>query len=282
MDGFLLVNKERGWTSRDVCNRLSHILHTKKIGHNGTLDPFAEGLMIVGVNKATKALLYANFDYKTYVAKLKLGIKTSTGDYTGDVIEEKEIPELDREKLLKVLSSFVGTSNQLIPMTSAVHVNGRKLYQYLHEGIEVERPTREVNIKYIKLLDYSDNIITFQCLVSSGTYIRVLRGDIATKLGTVGHLISLDRISFGEDEKITLERSLKLDEVDESKVMPIIDFINLPKIEIDAELTFKAKAGQKLKLETKEEKVLLVNENQPIAVYIKDIDNVYRPERGLW
>ena len=282
MDGFLLINKDKGWTSRDVCNRLSHILHTKKIGHNGTLDPFAEGLMIVGVNKSTKALIYANFEYKTYIAKLKLGIQTDTGDLTGEVIKEIKAPTFSKEKIIEVFHSFIGKSKQLIPMTSAVHVNGKKLYQYLHEGIEVDRPTREVEIKYIELLDYQDDVITFKSLVSSGTYIRVLGEDIANKLNTCGHLISLIRTSFGEKEEITLDKAIKIEEVDESKLLNPIPFINLPHVYIDEVMTFKAKAGQKLSFDNKEDKILLIHQEQPIAIYVRINKKIFAPERGLW
>ncbi len=282
MDGFLLINKDKDWTSRDVCNRLSHILHTKKIGHNGTLDPFATGLMLVAVNKATKALLYANFDYKTYVAKLSLGMKTDTGDLTGEKILEKPVPTLTKEKIEEVLNSFIGINKQLIPMTSAVHVNGRKLYQWLHEGVEVEQPTREVEIKSIKLLDFSNNSITFEALVASGTYIRVLGEDIANKLDTVGHLVELHRTSLGEHQEITIDQAIKIDEVDESKIVHILDYISLPKVEIDEQMRIKAEAGQKLHIDSKEDKILLVNEKTAIAVYSKIKEGLYRPERGLW
>ena len=103
MDGILLINKDKDWTSHDVCNRLRHILHTKKIGHSGTLDPFATGLLIIAVNKATKALLYSNFSYKTYVAELKLGTKTMSGDLTSDIVIEKEVPFLDKDKVESIL-----------------------------------------------------------------------------------------------------------------------------------------------------------------------------------
>ena len=203
MDGFLLINKEKGWTSFDVCKRISHILGTKKVGHSGTLDPFATGLMIVAVNKATKALLYTNYSYKTYTATLKLGMKTKTGDLTSDEVERKPVPELSKEIVESVLNSFIGDSEQIPPMTSAIHHNGVKLYKLAQQGLEVERKPRPINIKYIKLLDLSPDEISFQCLVSSGTYIRVLGEDIAHKLNTVGHLTSLNRIAFGEDERIT-------------------------------------------------------------------------------
>ena len=282
MDGILLINKDKDWTSHDVCNRLRHILHTKKIGHSGTLDPFATGLLIVAVNKATKALLYSNFSYKTYVAELKLGTKTMSGDLTSDIVMNKEVPSLDKEKVESILNSFVGESEQQVPMTSAVHVNGVKLYKYAQQGIEVERPTRKINIKYIKLLDLSKDTIKFQCLVSSGTYIRVLGEDIADKLGTVGHLISLNRIAFGENESLTIDQAINLEEVSEDKIKPIIDFIDLPHYEMDEATYQRVISGQTIPLNVKEDKVLMVYNLDAVAVYARKKNDFFKCERGLW
>ena len=282
MDGILLINKDKDWTSHDVCNRLRHILHTKKIGHSGTLDPFATGLLIVAVNKATKALLYSNFSYKTYVAELKLGTKTMSGDLTSDIVIEKEVPFLDKEKVESILNSFIGESEQQVPMTSAVHVNGVKLYKYAQQGIEVERPTRKINIKYIKLLDLSKDTIKFQCLVSSGTYIRVLGEDIADKLGTVGHLISLNRIAFGENESLTIDQAINLEEVSEDKIKSIIDFIDLPHYKMDEATYQRVISGQTIPLNVKEDKVLMVYNLDAVAVYARKKNDFFKCERGLW
>ena len=282
MDGFLLINKEKGWTSFDACKRISHILDTKKVGHSGTLDPFATGLMIVAINKATKALLYSNYSFKTYVATLKLGIKTKTGDLTSEEVERKPVPELNKEIVESALNSFVGESEQIPPMTSAVHHEGVKLYKLAQQGIEVERKPRKISIKYIKLLEIKENKITFQCLVSSGTYIRVLGEDIANKLNTVGHLTSLNRIAFGEKEEITLDSAIKVDEVSEDKIQPILNYLNLDKVEADEELKMKAIYGQNLKFDDKSDKILLINDNIPIAVYCLNEDGTYHCERGLW
>lgn len=282
MNGILLIDKPVGWTSHDVCKKISHMLGKAKIGHSGTLDPFATGLLIIAVNKATKALLYSNFSYKTYVATLSLGKKTSTGDLTSDVIEEKEVPSLTKEDIEKVLESFIGQSEQIPPMTSAKHFNGVKLYKYAQQGIEVDRPSQKIDIKYIKLLDYKDNQITFQCLVSSGTYIRVLGEDIATKLNTVGHLTSLRRIAFGINEQIDVSKAIKIEDVSLDKVANMIDFIDLPHVEINEETAKKVLYGQIIKLDQKEDKVLLINKNEALAVYAKIDEDKYKCERGLW
>ena len=146
-DGFLLIDKESSYTSRDVCNIIAKIFDAKKVGHAGTLDPFATGLLIVALNNATKTLTYIEGQYKTYEATLLLGKKTSTGDLTGEEVENKEVPQISEDDIKDVFSSLIGELEQTVPITSAVHVNGRKLYQYAHLNQEVELPTRVVEIK---------------------------------------------------------------------------------------------------------------------------------------
>ena len=182
MDGLILIDKERNWTSRDVCNVCQKKFNTKKVGHTGTLDPFATGLLVVTINKANKICQFLDDFPKTYIASLKLGEKTTTLDLTGEIICSKNPSEHTKEEIIEVLNSFLGEIEQIPPMTSAIHYKGRKLYEYAHEGIDVEREARKVNIYDISLLDYQDDTIVFSATVSKGTYIRVLGEDIASKL----------------------------------------------------------------------------------------------------
>lgn len=283
MDGFILIDKPVGWTSHDICKKISRIFDKAKVGHSGTLDPFATGLLLVAINKATKALLYTDFNYKTYVATLSLGKKTQTGDLTSEVVVSTPIPPLNKEEIIKVLNSFVGESEQTPPMTSAKHFNGVKLYKYAQQGIEVERPSQKIDIKYIKLLSFNENEITFQCLVSSGTYIRVLGEDIASKLGTLGYLSSLRRIAFGEQEQINVDMACSVEEVSIDKISPISTFVTLPKLEVDERIKKSAVFGQNIHLEQcKDDKVLLIHNDEAIAVYKRINDDEYKCERGLW
>ena len=190
-NGFLLVDKESEYTSRDVCNIIAKIYDAKKVGHAGTLDPFATGLLIVGLNNATKALTYIEGQHKTYEAVLSLGEKTSSGDHTDEIVETKKVPELNEENIKNVFACLIGESEQTVPITSAVHVNGRKLYQYAHLNQDVELPKRTIDIKELKLISFDEKSIKFETTVSKGTYIRVLGETIAERLGTVGHLSSL-------------------------------------------------------------------------------------------
>ena len=174
MNGILLINKPIDFTSRDVVNKLTKILKTKKIGHTGTLDPIATGVLVICVGNTTKLCELLTSEYKEYVATIKLGIKTDTLDTTGNIIEEKEY-NVNEEQIKEVLNSFLGTSIQTTPIYSAVKVNGKKLYEYAREGKEVELPKREINITHIELISFKDDEIKFKTTVSNGTYIRALR-----------------------------------------------------------------------------------------------------------
>ena len=203
MNGILLVNKPIDFTSRDVVNKLTKILKTKKVGHTGTLDPIATGVLVVCVGNTTKLCELLTAEHKEYIATIKLGIKTDTLDTTGTIIEEKDY-NVTEEQIIKVLNSFLGDSIQTTPIYSAVKVNGKKLYEYAREGIEVELPKRNINISNIELLSYKDDEIKFKTTVSKGTYIRALIDDICNKLNTVGTMSSLIRTKQG---KFTLEET---------------------------------------------------------------------------
>ena len=284
-NGFLLLDKESDYTSRDVCNIIAKIYDAKKVGHAGTLDPFATGLLIVGLNNATKALTYIEGQYKTYEATLLLGQRTSSGDHTDDIVEEKDIPALNKEMIEKVFSSLVGESEQIVPITSAVHVNGRKLYQYAHLNQEVELPKRKIDIKELKLISFDNRAIKFETTVSKGTYIRVLGETIAEKLNTVGHLISLRRTKIlGLDVK----NASQIKKLDENSVIPMFDilsqFVIIKVLDNEEELK-KARHGGKLSLrlfpETLDTFCVCDNKKHAIAIYKYSELGYYECARGL-
>ena len=270
-NGFLLVDKESDYTSRDVCNIIAKIYDAKKVGHAGTLDPFATGLLIVGINNATKALAYIEGQYKTYEATLILGQKTSSGDHTDDIIEEKEIPSFNKEKLEEVFSSLIGESEQVVPKTSAVHVNGRKLYQYAHLNQEVELPKRTIDVKELRLISFDERTIKFVTTVSKGTYIRVLGETIAEKLGTVGHLVSLRRTKILD---LDVKDAVQIKNLNENSVIPMFDiiskFVSIRILENEEELK-KARHGGKLSLKLFPERLetfcVCDNKKHAIAIY---------------
>ena len=282
--GVLLINKERDWTSRDVCNKVKKLLHVDATGHSGTLDPFATGLLIVTINNANKIVRFLDDGKKTYEASLLLGKKTLTGDLNGEVVEEKDVPTLEEKKIIEVLNSFKGKIKQIPPMTSAVHYQGRKLYQLYYEGEIVEREPREVEVFNIELTSFKDNILSFKATVGSGTYIRVLGEDIALKLGTVGHLISLNRSQIGSWD---LSKAIKVNDVDEeSELIPISDFLNnIPHYQVDDEMKKKITNGMSLYLnDAKGDKILVVDsQNIALAIYERRNErNLYHCLRGLW
>lgn len=283
MDGFLLINKPIGWTSRDVCNKISHILHVKRCGHVGTLDPFASGLLLVCVGNATKTINYIDHSIKEYIATLTLGKKTTSLDITGEIIETKEIPNLTISDIEKVLKSFVGKIKQQVPYTSAMHVNGRKLYSLYYQGIEVERPFKEVEVNDISLISYENNNITFKVTVSKGTYIRVLGESIAEKLGTVGFLSSLQRTKISDFD---LSQAINVSEVSEEKIIPIDVIMEkfVYKIAVDSIMAKKIKDGMTLKFENVKTDIIYFSDsnNEPIAIYKRKHGDYFSCARGIW
>ena len=173
MNGILVVNKEPNMTSRDVVNILTKFFNTKKIGHTGTLDPIAEGVLVICLGKYTKLCDLLTSKYKEYIATIKLGIKTDTSDITGTVIEEKDF-NITKEQIIEVLNSFKGESLQQVPIYSAVKVNGKKLYEYAREGKEVELPTRNINITNIELISFNNDEIVFKTTVSKRTIMKLV------------------------------------------------------------------------------------------------------------
>lgn len=185
MNGILIVNKPKNFTSQDVVSKVKKILNEKKAGHTGTLDPLATGVLPVLLGNSTKLSKYLIEHDKVYVAKIKLGQRTDTGDIEGKVIEEKSVPEISVEKIKKALESFLGKGQQIPPMYSAIKINGKKLYEYARNGESVEVPPRNIEIYSMKLLEIEEKQIKFEVSCSKGTYIRTLCENIAETLGTV-------------------------------------------------------------------------------------------------
>ena len=261
MDGIILIDKEKGITSRDVVNEVSKKLHTKKVGHTGTLDPLATGLLVLCVNNGCKLVeLLTNHD-KDYIAKVKIGIQTDTYDITGNIIKEKNDFSLEKEKLERVLLSFNKEYEQTVPIYSSIKVKGKKLYEYARNNIEVELPSHLVKISNMKLLDFNNNSFTFSVTVSSGTYIRSLINDIGETLGIPMTMEELRRTRVGNyyvSDGTT---------VDELKIIPIIKALSLPKIDVDDILYKKVSNGVKIKNIYQEESVVFTKDNHVVAIY---------------
>lgn len=279
ISGSLLINKEIGLTSRQEVNNVSRKLGERKAGHIGTLDPFADGLLIVLLGTSTKISQFLEIMDKTYQATLKLGKKTNTGDLTGEVIKTSEVPNLTKEKVEETLKSFLGKQTQIPPMFSALKVNGKELYKYAREGVEIERKVREINIIDIKLLSFKEDEITFIAKVSKGTYIRTLGEDIAEKLGTVGHLTKLTRLEVGP---YSLKDAKRSSEVCEKDLIPISKMLaHLKSFEVSGELAKKALNGMHFRLPINDEEILLKDKDGIIALYKREVNGVYSCVRGL-
>ena len=217
MDGIIIINKEKEFTSNDVVQIVKHTLN-EKVGHTGTLDPNATGVLPILIGKGTKISKYLINHDKIYEAVLQLGMKTETGDGEGSILEKIEVSNdtMEEENVNKVLSSFIGKQSQTPPMYSAIKVDGRKLYDYAREGKKVEIPIRNIEIYNMNLIEISliEKQIKFRVECSKGTYIRTLCEDIAERLGTIGFMKELNRIQVGE---FNIEQSLKINEQKENK-----------------------------------------------------------------
>lgn len=212
MDGIIVINKEKEYTSHDVVAKLKKKLNISKVGHTGTLDPNATGVLPILIGKGTKFSKYLINHDKIYEVELELGKKTDTADIEGKVIEEKNVDEkYIKENLLQVLESFIGKQEQIPPMYSAIKKNGKKLYEYARAGEKVDIEPRKIEIYKIDLNKYDKNIITFVVSCSKGTYIRSLCEDIAEKLNTVGYMKNLKRIQVG---KFNIKDAVYIDDID--------------------------------------------------------------------
>ena len=210
MEGIIVVNKPKGITSFDVIRKLKKILKTKKIGHTGTLDPLATGVMLVCVGKATKLASDLEAKDKIYIADFDIGYATDTYDIEGKKIAENII-EVSKENLKQSIKKFIGNIKQIPPMYSAIKIDGNKLYHLARKGIEVERPKRDVTIEYINLLDFKDNKVKIETKVSKGCYIRSLIYNIGQDLGTYATMTALQRKQVGD---YSLENSYSLEQIE--------------------------------------------------------------------
>lgn len=271
MDGIVLINKEKNCTSRDVVNQVSKILKTKKIGHTGTLDPIATGVLVLCIGKATKLVEVITSYDKEYEAEVILGIKTDTKDITGKILkEEKAI--ISKENIEECLKKMIGTYNQTVPIYSAVKINGKKLYEYARNNEEIELPKRKVTIKELKLISditYEKEKTKFKikCHVSKGTYIRSLIEDIATNLNTIGTMENLKRTKQGNFQ-IANANTIQDIENNKFKIYPIEEILEkFYKTEMTDDLYFKIKNGSIIKNNYNHDIVAFTKNDKVIAIY---------------
>lgn len=290
--GFFCIDKPEGITSHDVVSRMRKILNMRKVGHSGTLDPMATGVLIVGCGPSTRLLDYVQAGVKEYVADVRFGIKTSTGDAQGETVEEYEMGSLTREELEKAIESFVGTISQIPPMVSAIKVDGKKLYEYEREGVVIDREPRETVIESISIEEFSPSVndsypearIRVRC--HAGTYIRTLAEDIAISLDGGAYLFTLRRTSNGtirDDQCVSLETLGASENPFEHMIEPLQALSHLPHISLDDEQTLAVSHGKTLTLDSTQKSVVentpgefvVVSGSQPrelVAIYPAHVD----------
>ena len=273
--GYISVIKPKGWSSNQLLSKLKWLFQIKKAGHGGTLDPFATGIVPIFFGEATKfsnRILESN---KEYIAELKLGFESSTGDTEGelskdDSFNEEKLPS----NLENILNEFLGIQRQTPPKYSAIKYNGKPYYEYARAGIEIPIKTREIEIFSIGLVNFTNHQITFQVSCSKGTYIRTLGADIAKKIGTKGYLTNLERIRVGKIKKID---SFSVEQIEELSIekrkrllKPIYQLLELPKIELNNNDTKNILNGQNLDIAIDAGEILLFFEKTFIGIGISN------------
>jgi tRNA pseudouridine55 synthase len=273
--GYISVIKPKGWSSNQLLSKLKWLLQIKKAGHGGTLDPFATGIVPIFFGEDTKfsnRILESN---KEYIAELKLGFESSTGDTEGELLKddsfnEKKLPG----NLENILNEFLGIQRQTPPKYSALKYNGKPYYEYARAGIEIPIKTREIEIFSIDLVNFTNQQITFQVSCSKGTYIRTLGEDIAKKIGTKGYLTNLERIRVGKIKKIdsfSVEQIEELPIEERKKLLkPVYQLLELPKIDLHSNDARKILNGQNLDIATEVGEILLFSEKTFIGIGISD------------
>lgn len=262
-NGLLIINKPVGYTSRDIVNIISKKLKTKKVGHTGTLDPLASGVLVITIGRYTKlGEMLTSLD-KEYISEIKLGIKTDTLDITGNILEKKDF-NVTKEDIEIVFKKFIGKYKMEVPIYSAIKINGKKLYEYARNNEEVELPIKTVKIKELELIDYQEGIIKFCTKVEKGTYIRSLIRDICKELNTIGTMKSLIRTKQGN---FLLENAIELE--DNYNLLKITDVLNIKAYNLNDAEYQKVINGNSLVLNSNEEQLLLVYNNEEIAIYNK-------------
>ncbi len=245
MNGIVIVDKPEGWTSQDVTARLRRVFNTRRIGHGGTLDPMATGVLPVFVGRATRGVEFFEHAEKTYEATLRLGLSTDTEDITGEVLERRDV-SVTEEEFLAALPRFRGNIQQIPPMYSALKVNGQKLYDLARKGKEVERQPREITIFELECLEFSGETARLRVRCSKGTYIRTLCKDIGQALGCGGCMAALRRVAAGEYtivEAVPLQQLLESD-TPETYLRPVDSlFAQYPAVVLTEKQTLRCKNG---------------------------------------
>lgn len=268
INGIVVVNKDPGYTSRDVVNIIGKALKTKKVGHTGTLDPLASGVLAVCVGRYTKLVELLTSMDKEYIAEIKLGIATDTLDITGEVLEKQDF-KISEDNVKKVFSKFIGEYEMEVPIFSAIKVKGKKLYEYARNKEEVMLPVKNVQIYELELLEYNNDIIRFRTKVQKGTYIRSLIRDICKNLHTVGTMNNLIRTKQGE---FSIDAAYNIEDIKNNnfELKSIRDVLSIKEYELSANEYLQVKNGNEVNITCSDMYVLFVYKNEEVAIYRRD------------
>lgn len=274
MTGTIVVNKPGGLTSRDVVNRVSKVLHTKKIGHTGTLDPLATGVLVLVIGKCTKLVEFLTSKYKEYEAEFILGYETDTLDVTGITTKTSDLV-VSKSEIEKCIMSFEGTYEQEVPAYSAVKIDGKKLYEYAREGVSINLPKRTVDISSIEVLSVEGTRIRIRTTVSKGTYIRSLIRDIGVNLKTYATMSKLTRTKQGN---IVIEESSTLEDIENGNyriISPLELLSDIETFELNDETYKKVTNGVAMTIESDSKFIKFTYDDELIALYRKE-EGIYK------
>lgn len=279
MNGIILVKKPKGMTSFQCVSAVKRRMNERKAGHSGTLDPNAEGFMIIALGKCTKYLQFCVSNHKHYIAHFSLGKRYDTQDVWGGIIEEKDFIQHSTDELNEISERFTGKIQQIPPMYSAIKKDGKKLYEYARNGIEVERTAREIEVNSLSVKQLEDNLYEMDAVVSSGTYIRTLIEDYCKAMNELGYMTSLVRCGI---ESLTLEDAVDIEEVDEKYCIDPLKVFD-PKWKIvQCNQVQDIMNGKAISLNVEENRVILINGKEILAAYEKRNDGLYHCVRGLF
>lgn len=276
LKGILPINKPQGWTSFDVVNKVKHLINQRgfKIGHLGTLDPMATGVLLVTLGKATKLFDLMQQKTKTYVAEFVFGYETDTLDITGTKTKQTESTNIELKQIVAVLPEFIGSISQIPPKYSAKSINGKRAYDLARENKDFELKPCVVNIKDLQIIDFKNNVLTLKIVCGSGTYIRALGRDIATRLNNLATMQSLVRTDI---DNFNLKNCIDINELNaenlQSKIIKIDEVLNLPTIELSERETAKILNGLQVKTAKQDGLYKLNDEIDTVAlVEVKDFN----------
>ncbi len=277
MTGFVLVDKPRGPTSHDIVDKVRRAFKVKRVGHAGTLDPLASGLLVIAVGPATRLLRYVQGQTKTYDVTGVLGVRTTTLDAEGEVISREEV-HVAPAKIREAASTFVGEIEQVPPAVSAVKVGGVRAYKRAARGETVELEPRRVTIEAFDILRTSPDAFDARVVCSTGTYVRSLVADLGDKLGCGAHVVALRRIAIGE---LSVRNAMKIDHLEHATIHPVEEILTaMPRVDVDEDVVRLARNGRTLEIDAPDGEVLVVGPNGAVGVFTS-ADGKLRPSTVL-